>query len=245
MASSDHAADGATRDEFQPDADYANSDDAPSLRADVPRQHGRALRPDAPWADGGAEPANSPDVHPQPLSGRRRDASGGGCADGDALRPARGRGDLERPNFNVHVGPNGYAWWYVDGLSDCGTRAVSVIGFIGSVFSPWYRWSGRKNPQNHVCINVATYGRGGRFTMTDRGQSALRQTASRLEVGPSAMRWENDQLVIDICEVSSHPMISKIEGQIRVTPTAITRVELPLTPDGAHIWRPFAPRARI
>ncbi|MEP2205418.1 MAG: carotenoid 1,2-hydratase, partial [Tateyamaria sp.] len=82
-------------------------------------------------------------------------------------------------------------------------------------------------------------------TMTDRGHSALRQTASRLEVGPSCMRWENDQLVIDICEVSSHPMISKIEGQIRVTPSAITSVELPLTPDGAHIWRPFAPRARI
>ncbi|MFL4472258.1 carotenoid 1,2-hydratase [Tateyamaria armeniaca] len=130
-------------------------------------------------------------------------------------------------------------------MSDCGTKAVSVIGFIGSVFSPWYRWSGRKNPQNHVCINVATYGRGGRFTMTDRGQSALRQTASRLEVGPSCMRWDNDQLVIDICEVSSHPLISKVQGQIRVIPSAITDVELPLTDDGAHVWRPFAPRARI
>ncbi|MEO0402474.1 MAG: carotenoid 1,2-hydratase [Pseudomonadota bacterium] len=130
-------------------------------------------------------------------------------------------------------------------MSDCGTRAVSVIGFIGSVFSPWYRWSGRKNPQNHVCINVATYGRGGRFTMTDRGQSALRQTASRLEVGPSRMRWAGNQLVIDINEISSHPMISRVQGQIRVTPAAITTVELPLTQDGAHIWRPFAPRARI
>lgn len=122
---------------------------------------------------------------------------------------------------------------------------MSVIGFIGSVFSPWYRWSGRKNPQDHVCINVATYGPGGRFTMTDRGQSALRQTASRLEVGPSRMRWENDQLIIDINEISSHPMISRMEGQIRITPSAITNVELPLTPDGAHIWRPFAPRSRI
>ena len=122
---------------------------------------------------------------------------------------------------------------------------MSVIGAIGSVFSPCYKWSGRKNPQNHVCINVATYGKGGRFTMTDRGQSALRQTASRLEVGPSAMRWHNNQLVIDINEISSHPMISRVQGQIRVTPAAITQVELPLTEDGAHIWRPFAPRARI
>jgi carotenoid 1,2-hydratase len=113
------------------------------------------------------------------------------------------------------------------------------------VFSPWYRWSGRKCPQNHVCINVATYGPGGRFTMTDRGTSALRQTASRLEVGPSMMRWERDALVIDIDEVSSPPLINRIRGQIRVTPSALTDVELPLTPDGAHVWRPFAPRARI
>jgi carotenoid 1,2-hydratase len=143
------------------------------------------------------------------------------------------------------VGPNGYAWWYVDGLSDCGTRAVSVIGFIGSVFSPWYKWSGRKCPQNNVCINVATYGPGGRFTMTDRGTPALRQTASRLEVGPSCMRWDNGTLVIDIDEISSPPLISRIKGQIRVTPSAITGVELPLTPDGAHIWRPFGPKSRI
>ncbi|MEO0937427.1 MAG: carotenoid 1,2-hydratase [Pseudomonadota bacterium] len=130
-------------------------------------------------------------------------------------------------------------------MSDCGTRAVSVIGFIGSVFSPWYRWTGRKNPQNHVCINVATYGPGGRFTMTDRGASALRQTASRLEVGPSMMRWEAGNLIIDINEVSSPPLINRIRGQITVTPGGLTGVELPLTDDGAHVWRPFAPRARI
>ncbi|MEL7097719.1 MAG: carotenoid 1,2-hydratase [Pseudomonadota bacterium] len=130
-------------------------------------------------------------------------------------------------------------------MSDCGTRAVSVIGFIGSVFSPWYRWSGRKSPQNHVCINVATYGPGGRFTMTDRGRSALRQTASRLEVGPSMMRWEDDRLIIDIDEISSPPLINRIRGQIVITPSALTSVELALTPDHAHVWRPFAPRSRI
>ncbi|WP_189371695.1 carotenoid 1,2-hydratase [Tateyamaria omphalii] len=120
-----------------------------------------------------------------------------------------------------------------------------MIGFIGSVFSPWYRWSGRKNPQNHVCINVATYGKGGRFTMTDRGASALRQTASRFEVGPSMMRWEDDTLIIDIDEISSPPLISRIKGQIRVIPSALTNVELALTDDDSHIWRPFAPRSRI
>ncbi|MBW4708311.1 carotenoid 1,2-hydratase [Roseobacter sp. YSTF-M11] len=120
-----------------------------------------------------------------------------------------------------------------------------MIGFIGSVFSPWYRWSGRRHPQNHVCINVATYGPGGRFTMTDRGVSALRQTNARFEVGPSMMRWENTQLIIDINEVSGPPLVNRIRGQIRLTPSAITSVEMPLTEDGAHIWRPFAPVSRI
>ncbi|MEL6551026.1 MAG: carotenoid 1,2-hydratase [Pseudomonadota bacterium] len=130
-------------------------------------------------------------------------------------------------------------------MSDCGTRAISIIGFIGSVFSPWYAWSGRRHPQNHCCINVATYGAGGRFTMTDRGAGALRLSADRLEVGPSSMSWTGDELVIDINEVSSPPLISRVQGQVRVKPAAMTEVEMPLTPDGAHVWRPFAPTSSI
>ena len=138
---------------------------------------------------------------------RGRGASGGGGANGDALRPARGRGDHDGPCFHLDVPPNGYAWWYVDGISACGTKAVSVIGFIGSVFSPWYAWSGRKDPANHCCINVATYGPGGRFTMTDRGRDALHTTPDTFQVGPSSMHWNGNELVIDINEISSPPLI--------------------------------------
>ena len=140
---------------------------------------------------------------------------------------------------------NGYAWWYVDGVSDCGQFAVSVIAFIGSVFSPWYRWSGRRDPDNHCCINVATYGRGGRFAMTDRGRAALRQSETTFTVGPSSLVWRDGRLVIDIDEVSSLPLISRMRGQIVVTPEGVTDVELPLTPEGTHVWRPFAPTSRI
>jgi len=147
--------------------------------------------------------------------------------------------------FNLDVPAGGYAWWYVDGVSDCGTRAVSVIGFIGSVFSPWYHWSGRGNPSNHCCITVATYGAGGRFTMTDRGETALQASPDMLRVGPSSMYWNGSDLVIDINEISSPPLISRVRGQITITPEALTSVELPLTPDGAHVWRPFAPSSRI
>ncbi|MBT8457599.1 MAG: carotenoid 1,2-hydratase [Rhodobacteraceae bacterium] len=130
-------------------------------------------------------------------------------------------------------------------MSDCGTRAVSVIAFIGSVFSPWYRWTGRRRPHNHVCINVATYGPGGRFTMTDRGEAALRTTSTTFQVGPSQLRWVGGRLEIDIDEISSLPLINRVRGRITVKPTGVTDVELPLHPDGTHIWRPFAPTADI
>lgn len=166
-------------------------------------------------------------------------------ADGGAFRKASGRGDHQRPNFDIAVPPDGYAWWYVDGISDDGSRAVSIIGFIGSVFSPWYRWSGRRDPENHCCINVATYGPSGRFTMTDRGRAALRQTPDQLTVGPSSMRWKGDRLVIEVNEISGLPVISRVVGTITVTPSAVTDQELLLTDDGAHVWRPFAPVSRI
>lgn len=118
-----------------------------------------------------------------------------------------------------------------------------MIGFIGSVFSPWYAWSGRRDPQNHACLNVATYGPGGRFTMTDRGRSALRQTPDTLTIGPSRMHWTGTRLIIDIDEISSPPIISPVRGRIILTPQAVTTAEVALHPN--HIWRPFAPIAHI
>ncbi|MCU0900648.1 MAG: carotenoid 1,2-hydratase [Cypionkella sp.] len=120
-----------------------------------------------------------------------------------------------------------------------------MIAFIGSVFSPWYRWSGRRDPENHCCINVATYGPGSRFTMTDRGRAALRRDASTFEVGPSKLHWTGRQLIIDIDEWGAPPMVTPVRGQIILTPQAITGAEVRLTPDGAHVWRPFAPTAQI
>ncbi|WP_209424948.1 carotenoid 1,2-hydratase [Pararhodobacter sp. SW119] len=120
-----------------------------------------------------------------------------------------------------------------------------MIGFIGSVFSPWYRWSGRRSPQNHVCINVATYGPGGRFTMTDRGADALRQSRDRLQVGPSALQWTGRQLVVEVDEIGAPPLVTRVRGSVTLTPTALFDRTVPLTPDGRHTWRPFAPIARV
>ncbi len=80
--------------------------------------------------------------------------------------------------------------------------------------------------------------------MTDRGASALRLSEDRMEIGPSSMTWDRDTLVIDVDEMTTpHP--GKLQGQIRLIPTGVTNIEVPLKDDGSHVWRPFAPTARI
>lgn len=96
-----------------------------------------------------------------------------------------------------------------------------------------------------MCLNVATYGPGARFTMTDRGREALATTPDCLSIGPSSMRWGGGRLVLDVNERGAPPGFGRVRGRVTVTPRAITSVELPLTPDGAHVWRPFAPVSDI
>ncbi|SDE87246.1 carotenoid 1,2-hydratase [Rhodobacter capsulatus] len=120
-----------------------------------------------------------------------------------------------------------------------------MIAFIGSVFSPWYRWSGRREPQNHCCINMVTTGTDGRFTMTDRGRSALRQSRDVFQVGPSKLTWTGKELVIDVDEWGALPKLGKLKGRVVLTPRAVTGVEVRLTPDAGHTWRPFAPIADV
>ena len=81
--------------------------------------------------------------------------------------------------------------------------------------------------------------------MTDRGEAALRQSETTLEIGPSKLHWDGARLVIDIDEISSLPIVGRVRGQVVVMPKGITGVELPLTDDGAHVWRPFAPTCDI
>jgi carotenoid 1,2-hydratase len=149
------------------------------------------------------------------------------------------------PSFDCDVnGDGGYVWWYVDGLCDDGVHGLT---FIGSVFSPYYAWSGWKDPFQHCAINVALYrldGARGRWAMTERGRNALERDATHFQVGPSSLRWEDGVLVADICETTM-PIPSKLIGQIKLHPQTCPDVEIELAPEGRHKWRPLAPRARI
>ena len=171
-------------------------------------------------------------------------ASGGGDPDGQPVRSARGRGDAAGPRFDVAVPPGGYGWWYCDGVSADGERSISVIAFIGSVFSPWYGWSGRGDPDDHVCVNVLMSGPGGRWTMTDRGRAALRQTEDAIRIGPSGLAWKDGALHIDLDEAAT-PHGTRIRGTVVIRPRGVTGVEVPLKADGSHVWRPLAPASDI
>ncbi|MEM9429254.1 MAG: carotenoid 1,2-hydratase [Pseudomonadota bacterium] len=80
--------------------------------------------------------------------------------------------------------------------------------------------------------------------MTERGARHVSQSSDRLQVGPSAISWSGDALEIEVDEIST-PHIGRLRGRIRLHPTAVTEVEAPLHHDDGHIWRPFAPTARV
>ena len=44
---------------------------------------------------------------------------------------------VSKLGFAKPVPDSGYRWWYIDGFSDCGRFGVTVIAFIGSVFTPF------------------------------------------------------------------------------------------------------------
>jgi carotenoid 1,2-hydratase len=140
----------------------------------------------------------------------------------------------------------------VDGLSDDARFGITLIAFVGSVFSPYYAWArrrGQADPANHCALNVALYATGGRgprrWTLTERGRSALGQGASRLAIGPSALSWDGKTLVVDIDERAA-PLPHRVRGQVRVHPLGITERDFLIDGDrGRHRWWPIAPRSRM
>ncbi|MEL6544204.1 MAG: carotenoid 1,2-hydratase, partial [Myxococcota bacterium] len=133
----------------------------------------------------------------------------------------------------MDVEPRGYTWWYLDALSDDGSYGITLIGFIGSVFSPYYAWSDWREPEDHVAMNVALYGKFGRWAMTERGRHSLQRDGDHLQIGPSSMRWESDGLTISVDEISC-PLPRKLRGRIRVRPHWTNPLGFAIRPE--HNW---------
>ena len=113
------------------------------------------------------------------------------------------------------------------------------------MFSPYYKLSGRRRPEDHCAINIALNGpRSAAWAMTERPAHRVRRDADNFMVGPSGLHWDGETLVIDIAEISA-PLPYKVRGTIRVRPEMIGTTAFALDPAGRHRWHPVAPRARV
>ena len=153
--------------------------------------------------------------------------------------------------FDNAVAPGGYRWWYLDAISDDGAQALTLIAFIGSVFSPYYARARRlhgaaANPCDHCAINLGLYGHRQRhqWAMTERGSRQLTQQVDTLRIGPSGLHWDGHTLTAMVDEIAV-PWPARLRGRIELTPSALMHTPYPLDPAGRHHWQPIAPNARV
>jgi carotenoid 1,2-hydratase len=133
-------------------------------------------------------------------------------------------------------------------MSDDGQFGLTLIAFVGSVFSPYYAWA-RKRPSadpDHFCaLNVALYNRrSNRWCMTERGRRHSHRDAMQFNIGPSHLQWNGSSLDIEIDEVSV-PIPRRVKGRIRLHPKQLFNFSTALDANERHRWGPLAPSARI
>ncbi|TYC61791.1 carotenoid 1,2-hydratase [Rhodobacterales bacterium] len=126
-----------------------------------------------------------------------------------------------------------------------------MIAFIGSVFSPYYHWSGRKAPENHVALNVALYGPAGAvWAMTERGRGSLTRSQDSLRIGRSHLAYGRGGLAIRFDEMAlpwpgQRLLPKRVTGEIFIhQPSCECEVFRNLDPLGHHLWWPVFPRAK-
>jgi carotenoid 1,2-hydratase len=218
------------------------------LRGFIPGDRWRALRTRDSWDDGGVPAPLGANAAPGSVPDGGQRASRSGAADGDLVGTDGSGASDGGFNFDRPVAPSGYAWWYVDAISDEGTHGFTLIAFVGSVFSPYYAWARRRgaaDPSRHCAVNVALYGpRSHRWAMTERGAGVLERDKHRLRIGPSSLAWSDGVLTIRVDEVAA-PIPSRVRGEIRVHPPRLQDTVVALDRAGRHRWIPMVPSARI
>lgn len=157
------------------------------------------------------------------------------------------------PSFTEPVADNGYRWWYLDAVSDDDFHAITVIFFIGSVFSPYYARARKRNvtpAANHCAVNVALYGAPWRWCMTERTHHSVATSQKKLGIGKSGLTINEaqNQLVVEINEIAT-PWPRRVRGQLTLELPNYDLDPLALDADDAanarHFWQPVAPQTRI
>lgn len=176
-------------------------------------------------------------------------SSGSGSSNGDNFRPISGRGPDGRPRFNQPVNSGGYLWWYIDGTSEDGRNALTIIVFVGSVFSPYYSNSQKKdkkvNPEDFCAFNVALYQPDKNiWTMTERSSDYVERKAESFTIGKSSIKCIDSIIEITIDEVSS-PFPQKVQGTVKINCDKFLLYRTWLDDNHKHRWGPIAPSASI
>jgi len=179
------------------------------------------------------------------LSGGRGRPSGARGSDLDALGPHGGALDLGGFHFDAPIPPGGYRWRYADAVSEDGRFSLVLIALLGSVFSPFYAWAGRRAPLDHCALNVCLYGPGAtRWALTERRSHAVAAGPETLELGPSRIAFEDDALIFDIHEHAA-PLPFPIRGRVTIRPDIEQTEVFTLDARARHVWRPVWPSARV
>nr|WP_282103725.1 carotenoid 1,2-hydratase [Methylobacterium sp. 37f] len=130
-------------------------------------------------------------------------------------------------------------------MSADGRQGLTIIAFIGSVFSPYYAWDPTRDPFDHCAVNVVLYGeRANRFCMTERGRASLTRDADHIAIGPSGLSWDGTTLTIRMDEVTA-PIPKRVRGTVRLRPGGITPGPHHLDAAGQHRWWPMAPSSPV
>lgn len=126
---------------------------------------------------------------------------------------------------------------------------MTIIAFVGSVFSPIYAAARRRktpaDPEQHCCINVALYGPDGNtWVYSEYGKDKVRRSADEFVVGSSRLFWEGDELVVEFDERTA--VFGKpVKGKVRLRPRPLVDHRIELDPDGRHVWCGVAPHAQV
>lgn len=179
-------------------------------------------------------------------------------------RPPLGFVPAETPlRFDLDVADGGYAWWYVDAVSSDGSLALTLIAFVGSVFSPRYAKARRAmaaggpaaQAEQHCAINLAVYRRGGRNAWALTEHASVERTPQRLTIGRSQIAWghdaRGDHLAIEIDEHETKfggRSGTPLRGHIRLYPSARFGPRIALDRGRSsprHRWYPVAPHAQV
>ena len=133
-------------------------------------------------------------------------------------------------------------------MSDDGRQALTVIAFIGSVFSPYYfkaRQHRGGDASNHCAMNIALYGTDNkRWAFTEYAHEQVHARAHSLGIGRNLITWNGSVLTCHIDEVTA-PVPSRLRGVIRLYPDSIPRFAVTLDSHALHRWQPLIPKGRI